>query len=117
MNITRLQDAGTGLTLTWDDNLVATVPWATLRRDCPCAVCETKRNAPPAPVSIGKFGGLNVLTKAEAQPIRPTKMHAVGNYAYSIHFNDGHEAGIFPIELLRSMSERVASERTGGAKP
>jgi DUF971 family protein len=30
-------------------------------------------------------------------------MSPVGNYAYSIRFSDGHSAGIFPYELLKSI--------------
>jgi len=30
-------------------------------------------------------------------------MDPVGNYAYRILFSDGHETGIYPLELLRGL--------------
>jgi DUF971 family protein len=34
-------------------------------------------------------------------------MEPVGNYAYSIHFSDGHDTGIFTFEFLRQLGEQV----------
>ena len=30
-------------------------------------------------------------------------MSPVGNYAYAIEFNDGHDTGIYPLEQLREL--------------
>jgi DUF971 family protein len=48
-----------------------------------------------------------VLTAAEAQPTKILGMEPVGNYAYSIKFNDGHDTGIYTLELLRELGEQV----------
>jgi DUF971 family protein len=46
---------------------------------------------------------LPVLSIAETMPLDIVLMHPVGNYAYNIHFSDGHSSGIFTFELLRSL--------------
>ena len=51
---------------------------------------------------------LPVLSTEEAQPLKITGMKPVGNYAYSIEFNDGHDTGIFPFELLRALGVESA---------
>ncbi|MCY2964836.1 MAG: DUF971 domain-containing protein [Planctomycetota bacterium] len=91
-----LSATATQLTITWSDGVVGHVTWQTLRSGCPCATCRVARAEPPS--------DLPVLSLAEAQPIRATGMHPVGNYAYQIDFNDGHRSGIFSLELLRELS-------------
>ena len=34
-------------------------------------------------------------------------MEPVGNYAYSIAFSDGHDTGIFTMELLHDLGREV----------
>jgi len=34
-------------------------------------------------------------------------MKPVGNYAYSIAFSDGHDTGIYTLELLRQLGRRM----------
>lgn len=91
-----------GLTLVWSDGLEASLAWGRLRDRCPCATCKVKREQPPA--AAGLFP---VLTLEEAQPIKALRLVPVGNYAYGIHFNDGHATGIFSLKLLRELSEEV----------
>ena len=38
-------------------------------------------------------------------PVAIVQVHPVGNYAYNIHFDDGHSTGIFPLELLLELGE------------
>jgi DUF971 family protein len=44
---------------------------------------------------------------AEARPLTILGMRPVGNYAYSISFSDGHDTGIFTLELLRSLGTPI----------
>lgn len=85
------------LRIEWSDGRVLDYAVTELRRSCPCATCREKRRATPEP------GGLPVLSAEEAQPTRIQGMKPVGNYAYAIHFNDGHDTGIFSFELLREI--------------
>jgi DUF971 family protein len=87
------------LRIEWDDGHVSEHPAAALRDACPCASCREKRRAAAEPSSL-----LPVLSLEEAQPTRIVAMKPVGNYAYGIHFNDGHDTGIFTLEFLRSFS-------------
>ncbi len=89
------------LVIGWSDGLRQTIPFRKLRDGCRCATCNDKRdkqasNRPPSNV-------LPILSAAEARPLDIEKMHPVGNYAYNIHFSDGHSSGIFTFEMLRSM--------------
>lgn len=95
------------LRIEWSDGVVHQLPWSYLRDNCPCASCRDRRNAPPA--AEPQPGALPILSAAEAQPLRASEMKAVGNYAYGIHFSDGHTTGIYSLEYLRELGE--AAER------
>jgi DUF971 family protein len=91
------------LRIEWNDGLVAEINIPKLRAQCPCATCREKRQA----VATQPAGLLPVLDPKEAQPTRIEAMRPVGNYAYSIRFNDGHDTGIFTLEFLREISEAL----------
>jgi len=73
-----------------------------LREACPCATCRERRAAPSPPPTE-----LTVLSAGEAQPQRITSMQPVGGYAYSIHFSDGHDTGIYTFDHLLELGEPV----------
>ncbi len=90
------------LVIEWNDQRVQQIPFRLLRNSCLCAVCNANREKEKKqPVALG---ALPVISAAQAQPLDVVKMHPVGNYAYSIHFSDGHSSGIYTFEMLRSMS-------------
>jgi DUF971 family protein len=90
------------LQIAWSDGQVRQYTIRQLRDHCPCATCREQRNVPPSPPDQ-----LNVISLAEAQPLKITGMQPVGNYAYSIDFSDGHSTGIYTLELLRELGEEV----------
>jgi DUF971 family protein len=94
-----LKREGDGLAIQWSDGVATTVSWRVLRSNCPCASCIDERAKPPDP--------FRVLTPQEvaAGPPAPASMKPVGHYAYQITWNDGHSTGIYPVELLRRLSE------------
>ena len=67
--------------------------------NCPCASCVEELAKPPDP--------FRVLTPQEAAAgdPQPVAMRPVCHYAYQITWNDGHDTGIFTLELLRQLSE------------
>ena len=91
------------LTIQWSDGLVQEIPFWALRKGCQCAQCNEDRMRPEEKEKLNS--GLPILTAAQAQPLNIDKMHPVGNYAYNIHFSDGHSSGIFTFELLRAIGE------------
>lgn len=93
------------LRIEWSDGVEHRLPWAYLRDNCPCATCRDRKAAPPAEP---ERGALPILSAAEAQPLRVSEMKAVGNYAYGIHFSDGHTTGIYALEYLRELGEAAA---------
>ncbi len=100
---TRLELAGEDRVLIeWSDGQKREYTIRQLRDRCPCATCREKRNAPPQPVNP-----LQVLSPAEARPLRIAGMKPVGNYAYAIDFSDGHDTGIYTLEFLRKLGSAV----------
>ena len=93
------------LRITWSDGVVREYRVAALREACPCATCREKHGAPKPPPTQ-----LTVLSAAEAQPLRLDGMRPVGSYAYHLDFSDGHNTGLFTMELLRKLGEEVGAE-------
>lgn len=95
----RLIDERT-LQIDWSDGQRRHYPVQELRDRCPCATCREKRTHQEAPADPLQ---LTVLSAAEARPLRVASMKPVGNYAYAIEFSDGHDTGIYTLELLREL--------------
>jgi len=89
------------LLIDWSDGEQRMYTVRELRENCPCATCREKRAQPPAPAPL-----LQVLSPAEAQPLKIQGMRPVGNYAYSIDFSDGHDTGIYTLEFLKELGRR-----------
>ena len=100
-NLERIDD---DLRITWSDGQVRRYTAGELRDRCPCATCREKRKAAPAESEL-----LPVLSIEEAQPSKVAGMRPVGNYAYNIQFNDGHDTGIFTLEFLRELGTEEAA--------
>ncbi|QDU31902.1 hypothetical protein ETAA8_70640 [Anatilimnocola aggregata] len=94
------------LQIDWSDGMRRQYPIKQLREACPCATCREKHSQPAKPADLRS---LKILTNEELQPLRIVKMQPLGNYAYNIAFSDGHDTGIFTLELLRELGEQVAS--------
>lgn len=96
---------GDRLRIEWSDGQRREYTFRELRDHCPCATCREKRSAPPKSPSV-----LPVLSAAEAQPLNVLGMKPVGNYAYSLAFNDGHQTGIYTFQFLRELGEEVSEK-------
>jgi len=96
---TKLSLAADGtLRIEWSDGPRRVYSVKELRDECPCATCREKRALPPPPAT-----SLTVLSPAEARTLTLLGMKPVGNYAYGIHFSDGHDTGIYTFDLLREL--------------
>jgi DUF971 family protein len=90
------------LQIVWRDSQIREYAVRELRDNCPCATCLEKRSA-DKPAEI-----LPILRVEETEPLRIAKMEPLGHYAYSIVFSDGHDTGLFTLELLRSLGTVVS---------
>ena len=93
---------GEGIDIAWTDGHRSHYDFAYLREECPCAMCddETRKKQDFAAHSHGTAPAALPMFKP-----RPTARaaKAVGNYALSIDFSDGHAIGIYSYDFLRSI--------------
>lgn len=93
------------LRIVWSDGQVREYTIRELREGCPCASCREKQSAEPPPATT-----LTVLSPAETRPLRIASMEPAGRYAYGIDFSDGHDTGIYTLELLRELGTQVSTD-------
>ena len=95
-----LARAGRSLRFQWSDQLVAELAIRDLRIECPCAHCVSE--------VTGKrlLDPVTVPDDLELQDMQP-----VGRYAYRCLYSDGHDSGIYPLELLRTLCEEESQGR------
>jgi DUF971 family protein len=98
---------GTVLLLQWGDGHRGELPLDSVRRACPCAGCGAPRAAPK--------GGLHVLPPAPPSEVQA--IQAVGRYALQFIWKDGHQAGIYNLELLRGLCQCPDCSRPAKGKP
>jgi DUF971 family protein len=78
------------LQLTWSDGHVGAYQYTYLRGYCPCAGCQG-------------HGGGPVQFKPPAADVQLQHIEAVGNYAISFLWSDGHATGIYQFGFLREL--------------
>ncbi|MGQ9604716.1 MAG: gamma-butyrobetaine hydroxylase-like domain-containing protein [Thermogutta sp.] len=90
---------GRDLIITWNDGQRKRYAPQRLRALCPCAGCNEARRhaAPPLPLDAPLVGIPETVAFRIVEP--------VGNYAYKIGFNDGHDTGIYTLERLHQWGE------------
>src|SRR5262249_9190333 len=96
------RSGNSGLVIQWSDGQRREYSVRELRDACPCASCREKRSQPEAPAGL-----LPILAPSDARPLAIARMEPVGNYAYSIEFSDGHNTGIYTLELLLQLGRRL----------
>ena len=84
------KDRDANLVIEWSDRQCRIYSAEELRQNCPCAGCVTG------------------TAERAVLPVTVAQMSPVGNYAYRIAFGDGHETGIYPLDLLRRLGEERA---------
>jgi DUF971 family protein len=95
------------LFIRWLDGTEHRIPSRTLRENCPCALCKETRGEilHQKPLSVPKQNApkkkaLRVIENSVEEEIRLLKVEAVGNYAVSLRWGDGHDDGIFTFPSL-----------------
>lgn len=89
-------------TITWSDANVQRLTLADLRRLCPCALCADERRKREESGGLLVFKGSGPT--AELEGIDP-----IGGYALRFRWADGHDAGIYSYDYLRSLGGAVDS--------
>ncbi|OGO64912.1 MAG: hypothetical protein A2030_03740 [Chloroflexi bacterium RBG_19FT_COMBO_50_10] len=87
------------LTVQWDDAHVSAYPFSLLRHACPCAECRgghEKMSATPDP-------DVFYLAEEDTPATHMVNIEAVGAYALTIHWEDGHTFGIYNWNYLRAL--------------
>ena len=96
------------LTITWNDGHFSQYAFGLVRKACPCAECRGGHE---------KMGGtpdsfVFELPLSTGDDARIQKLEAVGSYAITIEWGDGHHHGIFTWRYLRALCP--CSECRGG---
>jgi DUF971 family protein len=85
------------LTIQWSDEHTSIYPFSLLRHACPCAECrgghENMRSTPDPEVFT--------RPREDIPATRLGNIEAVGSYALTIEWEDGHNFGIYTWEFLR----------------
>ena len=82
------------LALLWEDDTETYIPYAILRKMCPCAFCSGEKD-----VLGNQYGGVEVVPEKEIFIVRFKK---IGFYGIQFFFSDGHKDGIYTFELLKN---------------
>ncbi|HYB61223.1 MAG TPA: DUF971 domain-containing protein [Methylomirabilota bacterium] len=93
---------GAGVDIVWSDAHESHYDFNYLRDLCPCATCNDDR------AKKAEFSTISAGTPSAVLPMfRPKPKaraaHPVGNYAIQIEFTDGHNAGIYSFDYLRTI--------------
>lgn len=86
----------------WADGTEDRLGFEYLRNHCPCATCVDEWS--------GQRRSLTLLLPSN---FAPKQLVPVGNYGVQIHWNDGHQTGIYSHHLLRRLA-RVDRDQDGG---
>ncbi|HVT61135.1 MAG TPA: DUF971 domain-containing protein [Thermoanaerobaculia bacterium] len=78
------------LRITWNDGHAAEYDYDYLRGWCPCAACQG-------------HSSIQIHYQPPTHPVTAESIQAIGNYAISIRWSDGHATGIYRFEFLREL--------------
>jgi DUF971 family protein len=87
------------LTITWDDPHESAYPFSLLRSACPCAECRgghDNMRSTPDPLVF-------TLPEEDTPATRLRNLEAVGTYALTFEWEDGHHFGIYTWSYLRAL--------------
>jgi prepilin-type processing-associated H-X9-DG protein len=98
---------GGGVDITWADGHVSHYDFSYLRDLCPCALCDDERRkregSSEHSIAVSAVNSAaNPFQMYKARP-RARAAKAVGHYALQIDFTDGHAAGIYSFDYLRTI--------------
>ena len=87
------------LNITWSDGHESVYPFSLLRHACPCAECRGGHENMSSEPDPDVFS----LPHDDSPATRIRNVEAVGNYALTIEWEDGHHYGIYNWNYLRAL--------------
>lgn len=97
---------GIALRILWSDGRQSRIPSQLLRQHCPCATClEQRGDTSHQKPLTGRAASLRIVSSNETEEVDLRSVQAVGNYAISLSWGDGHGSGIYRFSLLRRLAE------------
>lgn len=90
------------LSAEWADGSGATIELKAFRNNCPCADCSEKEKEKETQL------GFISLDSIKPGKYEIKSLNAVGNYAFTVSWMDGHDTGIYPYDLVRTIFEENA---------
>lgn len=103
--IKRLNEGG--LEITWDNGEIVKLFSKTLRELCPCALCKEQRgDTTHSKPLTGKPTSLKIVEHSKDEALSLKSISAVGTYAISIRWGDGHDTGIYTFPYLYELSKK-----------
>ena len=87
------------MTVTWNDGHSSSYPFSLLRHACPCAECRGGHDQMGAEPDPGVF----FMPEEDKPATRLRTVEAVGTYALTIEWEDGHHYGIYNWHYLRAL--------------
>jgi len=100
--LTALRREGESIALKWSDGVEHALQPRALRLLCPCAFCVSEVT-----------GERLVDPDSIPQDLRLVDMQPVGNYAYRLLFSDGHDSGLYRVDLLHELCLAGQAGRSG----
>jgi len=93
-----IQQIQNEIAIRWDDGAETYIPLEKLRRNCPCAACAGEGDV------LGRKhqGPRATYTALSFQLVR---FEAVGGYAISLVWADGHQTGIYSYPYLKELGQ------------
>jgi DUF971 family protein len=87
------------LIITWDDGHLSRYSFTLLRRACPCAQCRGGHDQMGSEPDPAVFR----IPEEDTAETRLRSIEAVGTYAITIEWEDGHHYGIYNWGTLRAL--------------
>jgi DUF971 family protein len=104
----RIDIIGEELAIAWNDGQESFFTLESLRRACPCAVCQ------------GEADVLGSVERPErtfnSNSFQLQSLHSVGGYALQPLWRDGHSTGLFSFSYLRQLDSRFGDSATPTSK-
>jgi DUF971 family protein len=87
------------LTVSWSDGHTSVYPFSLLRYACPCAECRGGHENMTTEPDPAVF----TMPAVDSPATRMINLEAVGSYAITIQWEDGHHFGIYNWSYLRAL--------------